>query len=579
MSYSRAVEPMHPPPVVHQAGPRASSLYSQPSPETPPPQYSSRMPSAIYADVTISPPDSPRESAERYRQENPDVSPIEEEHPAFRFPLKEGAYKSLLPVLRKHAPRTTYADEKEEQNTGWRRPRSYMNETDALPTRWDDYSGEPTGGEAGKEATFIPGQHHPAKTSHPHDPNTAQVLSEKHAKQGRKRKSIEKKPPPLDLDPLDHPAYREPWRGASGRTKLVEPVRNDRSKRLDHELQYPNEPARDVSIPTTSTAGAMTARAVAALAAAAAAPIKPTTPLKLGTSNPKVRSPTNSRMPSSTPNQQSTFTPACSTTVPLTKLTQDQKENLTPDSPTIPPAVLAPSRSMTPPDSSLAEESQRAADEQHGSRFSWTTYATATVTDSPPSTPQPDHNAPPVPIIPTDPSPLMTRKRPVAAHTEPAPRLSSKIGNVARKPVGVEKRASSMYSQPSRSGNTLVVQVEKSPSLLDKGKSLPQPPPELEATDRISTMEAQLDNLRVRKRNINRIVKDLEAVSNSTSINYDRAAREQAKKKAASLNTEMAQVTQEEHDIGLRLHRSQRKRDAEDAYEKPTGLWIKRVTS
>lgn len=56
-------------------------------------------------------------------------------------------------------------------------------------------------------------------------------------------------------------------------------------------------------------------------------------------------------------------------------------------------------------------------------------------------------------------------------------------------------------------------------------------------------------------------------------------ARRQAeeKKKVEMLKEELDDVIREEHEIGLRLHRAFKRRDANAVYE-PTGLWIRRVT-
>ena len=113
----------------------------------------------------------------------------------------------------------------------------------------------------------------------------------------------------------------------------------------------------------------------------------------------------------------------------------------------------------------------------------------------------------------------------------------------------------------------------------DLGKSLPQCPPELEAIDKISTLEARMDDLGRRKVNINKIVKELTNIKQRNVIVYDLRAREEIAKTVTKLNDEMAEIMQEEYDVGMRLHRAHRKRDKDDLYEHPTGLWIKRVTS
>jgi hypothetical protein len=114
---------------------------------------------------------------------------------------------------------------------------------------------------------------------------------------------------------------------------------------------------------------------------------------------------------------------------------------------------------------------------------------------------------------------------------------------------------------------------------VDRSKSLPQCPPEVEAKDRIAALEARMDDLNRRRRNINQILKELNNVVQPTSFGYDLATREEVKKTVKSLEDELAEIMIEEHQIGMTLHRALKKRDQENVYGYPTGLWIKRVTS
>jgi len=101
----------------------------------------------------------------------------------------------------------------------------------------------------------------------------------------------------------------------------------------------------------------------------------------------------------------------------------------------------------------------------------------------------------------------------------------------------------------------------------------------MEAPDKISILEARMDEFALRKRNINKVINQLSSGVKPTAIAFDLRTREQVKKTIEGLNNELAEIIQEEHDVGLKLHRAQKKRDKEDLYENPTGLWIKRVTS
>ena len=64
-----------------------------------------------------------------------------------------------------------------------------------------------------------------------------------------------------------------------------------------------------------------------------------------------------------------------------------------------------------------------------------------------------------------------------------------------------------------------------------------------------------------------------------SSIAYDMASRAEVKKTVKSLEAEMADISKEEHDVGLKLHRAWKKRDEENAWGGGGGLWVRRVTT
>jgi hypothetical protein len=111
----------------------------------------------------------------------------------------------------------------------------------------------------------------------------------------------------------------------------------------------------------------------------------------------------------------------------------------------------------------------------------------------------------------------------------------------------------------------------------DTSKSLPQSPPEANATDRVSLLEAKLDSLKRREGNLKIVIHELTHVVQPSSIAYDLASRQEIKKTVEGLNAELAAVAQEIHENGLKLHRAMKKRDENSLFE-PTGLWVRRVT-
>jgi hypothetical protein len=54
--------------------------------------------------------------------------------------------------------------------------------------------------------------------------------------------------------------------------------------------------------------------------------------------------------------------------------------------------------------------------------------------------------------------------------------------------------------------------------------------------------------------------------------------REIEKKKVEGLKEELAEIQREEHDLGLKLYRANKRLEREAAFE-PSSLWVRRVTS
>lgn len=209
--------------------------------------------------------------------------------------------------------------------------------------------------------------------------------------------------------------------------------------------------------------------------------------------------------------------------------------------------------------------------EHEVSRFSWTTY-TSTNADSPQSTARFVRGYSPASPIAELPAPIAIRKRPMGASlfselqsdTPGTPRSVS--SPIARKPVPkmVDK---SQFS------------VSTSSRASDVSKSLPPIPTELGAEDKVASLEAQIGALERRKRNIARIIYDLRQSLVRNPVTCDLWRRREIDKRIANQQLEMDDVANDMHELNLILHRARRKRDKDDNYEQPTGLWVKRVTS
>jgi hypothetical protein len=145
--------------------------------------------------------------------------------------------------------------------------------------------------------------------------------------------------------------------------------------------------------------------------------------------------------------------------------------------------------------------------------------------------------------------------------------------SILRKAVGSDN------STHDRNGKPRAVSLM---SHLSTTKSLPPTPVELqasEAADKLGSLQARLDDLARRKRNVNKIIFELQESLKKNAIIYDARKRKEVDKMITNLHMEMQDIKNEEHDVQLKLHRVQKRRDKDDFYEQPTGLWIKRVTT
>lgn len=190
------------------------------------------------------------------------------------------------------------------------------------------------------------------------------------------------------------------------------------------------------------------------------------------------------------------------------------------------------------------------------SRFSWTTYNTQR---SPPTTSGKDtlaagsdiYSAPMSPP-PSPPSPVLSRRRPIA-------RPDSHLNVVKRKPT------------PSVAASQAGAPEGESP----QSKELPLAPPELASVDRVTALQAQLDEAQHRRFNMEKVIHSLQVPHPQNPVVQDLSRRRADRERLANFEAELAEVRNKEHDIGMRLHRALKRRDQEE----PSGLWVRRVTS
>jgi uncharacterized coiled-coil DUF342 family protein len=110
------------------------------------------------------------------------------------------------------------------------------------------------------------------------------------------------------------------------------------------------------------------------------------------------------------------------------------------------------------------------------------------------------------------------------------------------------------------------------------GKALPPTPQQLESQDHVGQLNAQLDDLRNQRRNLERVLRDLEAPEATNPLKTSFRAEREREKRITAIKNELNEIYMLEHDIGLKLHRANKKREREEGYEGFTTLWVRRVT-
>lgn len=497
--------------------PIVSSVYSQGS-YTPGEQNPGHyQPPSTYRSsqyIDISPPDSPTGMANRRPSEGSEVSPIDESSQRpLDLPRHGKRLTSALPVPKKLS-KSKYNAQKDSSR----------------PTRWDDYSGEPTNGDDGKAPQVRPGTQTVRKSSVDQQQQNKYHfnLLTKGRELNESRKNFVRNRDAKKEPQHPHSPPREPWRGASGRTATVPPIESKRGVSLsplqtsllptDTPQASQAPPSHSDRVASTGSAAVATSNLAGRKEAQEESQVKPNVPPKNENHNQATSKDRHSEGPS-TPRATPRRSGPGEREKPLPPTSRDTSAS---------PEVASKFHDL-------------ALDEQPRSRFSTTTYGT-TDTGSLPGTPRlsnTDKETPPLPSIKVD-----------------------KRGQSAQLHWGPAKR------KPTPSERTMSM-----------SKTLPQCPPEMQARDRVEAMEAKIDDLRRRRGNIDTLVYELTQVVQPSSTAYDLATRGEVKRTVESLQNELADIRKEEHDVGMTLLRALKKRDERDYYSQPSGLWIRRVTS
>lgn len=549
----------------------ASSIYSQPSPNpivTRFPRNSYATPSTTYTEE-VSPPSSPEFDGTRgiQRSQNQpkdeEVSPIDEMPDISNLGVSGSARPSSkqgssnIPVLRREKRRNQVAAAaanlvtRKELGGGQGRP--------AKNPSWDPYSGEPTTSERGKKQTTKPGEFTPPGLRSVHG-LTGQALGNSSTISAAPAKNISFGDRVRKLKGNTIPEEKPEWKGASGRVTLV-PTTADR---LDlPPLSVPQKSTKRVASPILESKSPVSPQSGGETDPASAQRQRNNPTIRAVLSDSAGNAPRRKNIPSA-----ALPDPFVTDNGPRTQTRRDLPvETQTEESPSVEELKFRDNYK----DLSLTAPAAPEPYIQPPSRFSISTYAPSEAQTTPrPST----DNWEPVPPMPTPPqsytsnmqSSILDRTRPKVG---PGPRGAH---NVTRKAVN----SSTPVFISLKSGND-----SKRGSIASNiGKSLPHTPAEAESQDLISSLQAQLDDLAHRRNNITKGIRQMTELMPTDSIILTaevRRKREDEKRKVEGLREEEADIRQQEHDIGLRLHRAWKRKDKEAVYE-PTGLWVRRVT-
>ncbi|KAI3343051.1 hypothetical protein F4824DRAFT_128821 [Ustulina deusta] len=595
-----------------------SSVYSQPSPEA-----------AVFAahqlrygvahpdPLEVSPPSSPDIASPKEGPDPGDVSPIDEaldtSHPAQERQTKTGP-RSNIPMMRRERRKNSDAVSKSRDRTT--PPRPYGHDV-----RWDPGTGEPTTSTKGRPSQVNPQEYALglANRTISTSSSTQSKLSEPNPASLRDRLRPARQ---ASVSPQPEPAPRPEWRGASGRTTIVPPVRDNKNvTRLNIPSRGDKKTGRGVPVlsPVESNGSE-----------AASSPLQtggrsPSTPAHEKGSAAIPGGTSSSRQPQS-PGSQSSPAPSAYPTPPLSEEVIRANRPLVQGSSSVNSSPLR-TLQVPPNDKAIRRKPARVSSGQHpepaasserdvappqvpttgpssewiqpASHFSITTYTTSTHASTPrigvdedilslpthpqPSTPTPAPKpAPEVsvlgrgrPIIPGyEDSPRLTPTEPVKIKLEspfyttspPNPKATGPLASGLRPSIGVIPK-----------GNHSAVSVA---SVLTLDKSLPPAPPEASAKDRVTELNAQLEALGNRRININTAIKKLTQMMPTDNILASEAVvrkREGEKRKVETLRTELADVERQSYELGLKLHRAYKRLDRNAEFE-PTTLWVRRVT-
>ncbi|KAH3943540.1 hypothetical protein HBH70_066040 [Parastagonospora nodorum] len=554
-----------------------SSVYSRPSNDLA--YYDNPTSNPSYANDEISPPSSP-EPEQQYSTSNQprrfrsmrDVSPMDDHRGKPVLP----PHGSNIPVLRKAPP---------VLQTGQTQPAQKFWGGKVAPegkVKWDEYSGEPTASGAGKTGSVSPNSYAKGVAS---SGDQLSGMGYHVSVSGPKRKASIKdrmgrfggRPSPPSVETATH----EPWSRATGRSQIAPPLKDQAAKaplQLPRKTLSPTAERSNTNAPSDNGNRGVRWADTGSVADRPQALeshedlIKPTVPLKVGRNTP-LTSPISPNYPKGLGIQalSNPITPA------------QRQRNDSPDTVIHEQGLArnlpAQQRVPTPPLEPVAKKSSgRTPDQKEvsNSRFSWTTYNSATTYQHspPPSPPNLPTTTPPRQRTVTEPisstsaaNSILSRRRPIPQANRPSSPIPSPKSTTMDSPGTAT--LSSPISRPISPSSTYSTNTTK---------ALPLPPTSLSAADHIAVLESAMEDLRIRRSNVYRLLNDLNnaAPPNPLITDFKRARLVEQRKR--SFEDELCEIKREEYEVGMKLHRAWKKREREDP-NVGSAIWVRRVTS
>ncbi|KAF1947853.1 hypothetical protein EJ02DRAFT_332364 [Clathrospora elynae] len=568
--------------------PTASSVHFLPSQDT---YYDNPTVTSPSAYEGISPPSSPEpdhhlsslSSQPRRFRSMRDVSPIGENRKKQEGDSHMGSH---IPVLRRVLPALQTGDlQSGPKQKFWDGKLAPNNKV-----KWDDYSGEPSS--VGKSQSVTPGNYAKGAAS-----SGRRAMGYQVSVTGPEKRNVSLGERVGQFASRQSPPPVQPWSRASGRSEIAPPLKYQPAS---NPVQIPRKslsPTAERTDPQTSnTLAAPIDRAPKTADTQPVItetrdfemhndPIKPIAPLKVGMkSSPR----SGLTSPTSPTNQGLGIHPFAynSPVTPTTRNQQQQSPITALNTPT--EAALHPTqRTATPPytniENKASRETKNKEKEAPNSRFSWTTYNSATTYQhSPPPSPPLISSSifVPKPRVVTGPesaaSSILSRRRPVPhADRFPEPLPVRKLADVDTPGTAKITTMHSPISEPPSPSALSTFSTATTGTF----KALPQPPTTLSALDHISLLESQIEDLRIRRNNVYRLLSDLNNAAPPNPLITDFKKSRLVEQRKRAFEDELSEIRREEHDVGLKLHRAWKKREREDPNQAGSALWVRRVTS